>query len=123
MKGALPCVGKEREGGLTKAGARRPALPYRIATNTFQASTSKFSLYLLVAVSAVLLMVLVAVGAWWLKQRKMADRAGPRKTIAVPPLHKLNPRIPVAILPLPPAPETATRLTHPPPPRPPPAAR
>src|SRR5258708_33865544 len=87
MKGALPCVGKEREGGLTKTGARRPALPYRIATNTFQASTSKFSLYLLVAVSAVLLMVLVAVGAWWLKQRKMAGRgvAGNTNAGAPPP--------------------------------------
>src|SRR5437879_3514807 len=72
MKGDLQSLRKETESGLTKTGARRPALPYRIATNTFQASTSKFSLYSLVAVSAVLLMVLVAVGAWWLKQRRMA---------------------------------------------------
>src|SRR5882762_3571500 len=83
MKGDLQSLRKETESGLTKTGARRPALPYRIATNTFQASTSKFSLYSLVAVSAVLLMVLVAVGAWWLKQRRMAGSGAPKNTIAV----------------------------------------
>src|SRR5258708_27790340 len=108
MKGALPCVGKEREGGLTKAGARRPALPYRIATNTFQASTSKFSLYLLVAVSAVLLMVLVAVGAWWLKQRKMAGGGVPRNTNSVLPLQKINTAITNGVIPIP----LRTEISH-----------
>src|SRR5277367_4151296 len=46
MKGDLQSLRKETESGLTKTGARRPALPYRIATTTFQA-TSKFSTYLL----------------------------------------------------------------------------
>ncbi len=35
MKGDLLSLKKETESGLTKTGMRRPALPYRIATNTF----------------------------------------------------------------------------------------
>jgi eukaryotic-like serine/threonine-protein kinase len=112
MKGDLQSLRKETESGLTKTGARRPALPYRIATNTFQASTSKFSLYLLVAVSAVLLMVLVAVGAWWLKQRKMATSAVPKNTIAVLPLQNMNGDISVEFLRFALADEIANTLTY-----------
>ncbi|HKB99541.1 MAG TPA: protein kinase [Terriglobales bacterium] len=112
MKGDLQSLRKETESGLTKTGARRPALPYRIATNTFQASTSKFSLYLLVAVSAVLLMVLVAVGAWWLKQRKMAGGGVPRNTIAVLPLQNMNADISVEFLRFALADEIANTLTY-----------
>jgi TolB-like protein len=103
---------KETESGLTKTGARRPALPYRIATNTFQASTSKFSLYLLVAVSAVLLMVLAAVGAWWLKQRRMAGGGAPKNTIAVLPLQNMNGDISVDFLRFALADEIANTLTY-----------
>jgi eukaryotic-like serine/threonine-protein kinase len=112
MKGDLQSLRKETESGLTKTGARRPALPYRIATNTFQASTSKFSLYLLVAVSAVLLMVLVAVGAWWLKQRKMAGSGAPKNTIAVLPLQNMNDDISVEFLRFALADEIANTLTY-----------
>src|SRR5271154_5319946 len=38
MKGDLQSLRKETESGLTKTGARRPILPYRIATSTFQAT-------------------------------------------------------------------------------------
>src|SRR6202023_2242425 len=100
------------ESGLTKTGSRRPALPYRIATNTFQASTSKFSLYLLVAVSAVLLTVLVAVGAWWFKQRKMAAGAAPKNTIAVLPLQNMNGDISVDFLRFALSDEIANTLTY-----------
>jgi serine/threonine protein kinase/tetratricopeptide (TPR) repeat protein len=112
MKGDLQSLRKETESGLTKTGARRPALPYRIATNTFQASTSKFSLYLLVAVSAVLLMVLVAVGAWWLKQRKIAGSGAPKNTIAVLPLQNMNNDISVDFLRFALSDEIANTLTY-----------
>jgi TolB-like protein len=112
MKGDLQSLRKETESGLTKTGARRPALPYRIATNTFQASTSKFSLYLLVAVSAVLLMVLVAVAAWWLKQRRMAGGGAPKNTIAVLPLQNMNNDISVEFLRFALADEIANTLTY-----------
>jgi TolB-like protein len=112
MKGDLQSLRKETESGLTKTGARRPALPYRIATNTFQASTSKFSHYLLVAVSAVLLMVLVAVGAWWLKQRRMAGGGAPKNTIAVLPLQNMNGDISVDFLRFALSDEIANTLTY-----------
>jgi eukaryotic-like serine/threonine-protein kinase len=112
MKGDLQSLRKETESGLTKTGARRPALPYHIATNTFQASTSKFSLYLLVAVSAVLLVVLVAVGAWWLKQRKMAGSGAPKNTIAVLPLQNMNDDISVDFLRFALSDEIANTLTY-----------
>src|SRR6202047_1157700 len=112
MKGDLQSLRKETESGLTKTGSRRPALPYRIATNTFQASTSKFSLYLLVAVSAVLVMVLVAVGAWWLKQRKMAGSGAPKNTIAVLPLLNMNGDISVDFLRFALSDEIANTLTY-----------
>src|ERR1700681_1738398 len=112
MKGDLQSLRKETESGLTKTGARRPALPYRIATNTFQASTSKFSLYLLAAVSAVLLMVLVAVGAWWLKQRRVAGSGAPKNTIAVLPLQNMNGDISVEFLRFALADEIANTLTY-----------
>jgi len=112
MKGDLQSLRKETESGLTKTGARRPALPYRIASNTFQASTSKFSLYSLVAVSAVLLMVLVAVGAWWLKQRRLAGSGAPKNTIAVLPLQNMNNDISVDFLRFALADEIANTLTY-----------
>src|ERR1700689_2694107 len=52
MKGDLQSLKKDSESGLIKSGARRPTLPYRLATTTFQASSSKFSTYLLLGVSA-----------------------------------------------------------------------
>ena len=39
MKGDLQSLKKETEPGLTKSGAIRPALPYRIATSTFQTTS------------------------------------------------------------------------------------
>ena len=89
MKGDLQSLRKETESGVTRAGARRGALPYRLATSTFQA-TSKLSTYLLLGVSALLLTVLLAVGAWWYKQHQIAGAGAPKNTIAVLPLQNLN---------------------------------
>src|SRR5450755_4125045 len=111
MKGDLQSLRRETESGLTKTGARRPALPYRIATTTFQAS-SKFSNYLLLGVSALLLTVLVAVGAWWFKQRQIASGGAPKNTIAVLPLQNMNGDISVEFLRTALSDEIANTLTY-----------
>ncbi len=111
MKGDLQSLRKETDSGLSKTAARRPVLPYRIATSTFQAS-SKFSTYLLLGVSALLLTVLAAVGAWWFKQRQMAGAAAPRNTIAVLPLQNMNGDISVEFLRFALADEIANTLTY-----------
>jgi TolB-like protein len=111
MKSDLQSLRKETESGMTKSGARRPALPYRIATTTFQA-TSRFSTYLLIAVSAVLLTVLIAIGAWWFKQRQLAEGGAPKNTIAVLPLQNMNGDISVEFLRFALADEIANTLTY-----------
>jgi len=111
MKGDLQSLRKETESGLTRSGARRPALPYRIATNAFQAS-SKFPTYLLLGVSALLLTVLVAVGAWWFKERRMAGVGAAKNTIAVLPLQNMNGDISVEFLRFALADEIANTLTY-----------
>jgi eukaryotic-like serine/threonine-protein kinase len=111
MKGDLQSLRKETESGLTKTGARRPALPYRLATSTFQA-TSKFSHYLLLGVTAVLLMVLVAVGAWWFKMHQMTGAGAPKNTIAVLPLQNMNGDISVEFLRTALSDEIANTLTY-----------
>jgi serine/threonine protein kinase/tetratricopeptide (TPR) repeat protein len=109
MKGDLQSLRKETESGLTRTAAAR-RLPYRLATTTFQ-TTSKFSTYLLLGVSALLLTVLVAVGAWWFKQRQ-AGGGAPKNTIAVLPLHNMNGDISVEFLSFALADEIANTLTY-----------
>ena len=111
MKGDMQSLRKETESGLTKTGARRPALPYRIATTTFQA-TSKLSTYLLLGISGLLLTVLVAVGAWWFKERQMIGADAPKNTIAVLPLQNMNGDISVEFLRFALADEIANTLTY-----------
>jgi eukaryotic-like serine/threonine-protein kinase len=112
IKGDMQSLRKETESGLTKTGMRRPALPYRIATNTFQASSNKFSIYILLGVCALLLTVLAAVGAWWIKQRKIAASEAPKNTIAVLPLQNMNGDISVEFLRFALADEIANTLTY-----------
>src|SRR6266699_455116 len=88
MKADLQALKKETESGLTKTG-RREGLPYRIVTDTFQTS-SKPQKYLLLAVTALLITVLVAVGAWWVKHRMGGAGVAPTNTIAVLPLQNIN---------------------------------
>ncbi len=109
LKGDLQSLRKETESGLTRTTASR-RLPYRLATTTFQ-SSSKFSTYLLLGVSALLLTVLVAVGAWWFKQRQ-AGGGAPKNTIAVLPLHNMNGDISVEFLRFALADEIANTLTY-----------
>ncbi len=110
MKGDLQSLRKETESGVTRSQARRPGLPYRLATTTFQTS-SKFSTYLLLGVSGLLLTVLVAVGAWWFKQRQ-AGGGAPKNTIAVLPLQNMNNDISVEFLRFALADEIANTLTY-----------
>ena len=111
MKGDLQSLRRETESGMTKSGLRRPALPYRLATTTFQAS-SKFSTYLLMGVSALLLTVLVAIGAWWFKQRQISGAGAAKNTIAVLPLQNMNGDISVEFLRFALADEVANSLTY-----------
>src|SRR2546425_2009139 len=67
MKAALQHLKRETESGLTRSGARETS-PMRVVTKTFQ-SSSKPQSYLLLAVTALLVTVLAAVGTWWIKHR------------------------------------------------------
>ncbi len=110
LKGDLQSLRRETDSSLSRTGTRRPALPYRLATTTFQ-TTSKFSTYLLLGVSALLLTVLVAVGAWWFKQRQ-AGGGAPKNTIAVLPLQNMNGDISVEFLRFALSDEIANTLTY-----------
>jgi len=89
----------------------RRALPYRIATTTFQ-TTTKWSTYILLAVCALLLTVLVAAGAWWFKYRGAISGGAARNTIAVLPLQNMNRDISVEFLQFALADEIANTLTY-----------
>jgi len=87
MKVDLQQLKKETESGLTRTGARETS-PLRAVSKTFQ-SSSKPQSYLLLAVTALLLTVLAAVGAWFLKHRA-GNMEAAKNAIAVLPLQNLN---------------------------------
>ena len=89
MKADLQQLKKDTETGLSKTG-RRESLPYHIVTETFQSSHKKWQGYLLLGVSALLVTVLAAVGAWWFKHRAVSRGGAPSNTIAVLPLQNIN---------------------------------
>jgi eukaryotic-like serine/threonine-protein kinase len=111
MKADLQSLKRETESGLTKTGMRRPTLPYRIATSTFRTS-SKLPPYVLLGVSALLLTVLTAVGAWWFKQHQIEGSSAAKNTIAVLPLQNMNGDISVEFLRFALADEIANTLTY-----------
>ncbi len=86
LKGDLLSLKRETEPGMTTSGKLRPALPYRIATSTFQ-KDSKRQTYILMGVIALLITLLVPMGAWFFKQRQAVQA---RNTIAVLPLQNVN---------------------------------
>ena len=86
LKGDLLSLKRETEPGMTTSGKLRPALPYRIATSTFQ-KDSKRQTYILIGVIALLITLLVPMGAWFFKQREAVQA---RNTIAVLPLRNVN---------------------------------
>ena len=96
MKGDLQSLKKETEPSLTNSGLVKPPLPYRIKTSTFQTS-SKLQTYLLLGVSALLVLSLTAAAALWYKHRPGAGGAA-QNTIAVLPLQNVNGDISVEFL-------------------------
>jgi TolB-like protein len=85
MKTDLQRLKKETESGLTKAVGRKPA---KVATNTFRKADPKQT-WVTLALAAVLLTVLIAVGTWWFKRRNLVVHTGNR-TIAVLPLQNIT---------------------------------
>jgi serine/threonine protein kinase len=87
MKTDLQRLKKETESGLTRTGPRDNS-KLRVVTKSFQ-SSSKPQSYLLIGVTALLVTVLAALGAWWFKHRS-AKAGFPSNAIAVLPLQNLN---------------------------------
>ncbi len=110
MKGDLQSLKRETDPGLTTSGRLRAALPYRIQTGTFQTS-NRTQTYILLGVIALLLTLLVPVGAWWFKHRPGAGGAE-KNTIAVLPLQNVNGDISVDFLRFALADEIANVLTY-----------
>ena len=86
MRSDLAQLKRESESGTLKAGNQSSML--RAASKTFS-RTSRFQTYLLAATAALLVTVLAAVGAWWVKHRAVAN-AEQKNAIAVLPLQNLN---------------------------------
>ncbi|MFZ0955326.1 MAG: protein kinase [Candidatus Sulfotelmatobacter sp.] len=86
MRSDLALLKRETESGVVKSGLNSAKL--RVGTKTFGQS-NRLQLYILVGLTAVLLTVLAAVGAWWLKHRELAN-AEQRNAIAVLPLQNMN---------------------------------
>jgi serine/threonine-protein kinase len=86
MKADLQRLKKETESGLSRTSARE-MLP-RAVTTTFQGSSTRQT-YLLIGMAALLVTVLVAVGAWFFKHRQSGLLAG-KGTIAVLPLQNFT---------------------------------
>ncbi len=84
MKADLQRLKKETESGVTRS--KQTALP-KLTTRTFQKKSSK-QMWIAVALGAILLTVLTAVGGWWFRSRGSV-KAGNR-TIAVLPLQNIN---------------------------------
>jgi TolB-like protein len=108
MKGDLQSLQRETEPGLTDTGRHRPPLPYRISSNTFE-SSSRRQIYILLGVIAVLITLLVPMGAWWYKQRPGASG---RNTVAVLPFENTNGDVSVDFLRFALADEIANALTY-----------
>ena len=88
MKADLQHLKKETESGLTRTSAKLKQ-PLRVASNTFQRS-GRLQTYLLLAMAGLLVTVLGAVGAWWLKHRKAPAPVAATNTIAVLPLQNMT---------------------------------
>ncbi len=110
MKADLQHLKKETESGLTRTAGRATA-PMRVLTNTFQTPGRRQS-YLLLAVTALLITVLAAVGTWFIKHRAAVMGAGSKNAIAVLPLQNLNGDFSVDYLRFALADEIANTLTY-----------
>ena len=87
MKSDLQQLKRENESGQVKSGLQTAKL--RIASQTFGGTSSRWQLWLLLGLAAVLVTVLGAVGAYWLKHRSQASLEQ-KNAIAVLPLQNMN---------------------------------
>ena len=87
MKADLQQLKRENESGQMKSGLHSAKL--RIASKTFGRTGSRWQFWLLLGSLAMLVTVLAAVGAYWLKHREVAN-AEQKNAIAVLPLQNMN---------------------------------
>jgi len=87
MKADLQFLRRETESGLVKSGLHSAKL--RAASRTFGHTASRLQLWLLLGSLALLVTVLAAVGAYWLKHREVAS-AEQKNAVAVLPLQNMN---------------------------------
>jgi len=108
LKGDLMSLKRDTEPGMSTTAKLRPALPYRISTTAFQ-KDSKRQTYILIGVIALLVTLLIPMGAWFFKQRQGAHA---RNTIAVLPLQNVNGDVSVDFLRFALADEISNALTN-----------
>jgi eukaryotic-like serine/threonine-protein kinase len=87
MKADLQQLKRENESGQVKSGLHVAKL--RVASKTFGHTGSRWQFWLLLGTAALLVTVLAAVGAYWVKHRSMAS-AEQENAIAVLPLQNMN---------------------------------
>jgi TolB-like protein len=87
IKADLQVLKHQTESGLVRSGLNSGRL--RVASKTFGRSGSRWQLWLLLGTGAILVTVLAAVGAYWLKHRSAAN-AELQNAIAVLPLQNMN---------------------------------
>jgi TolB-like protein len=87
MKADLQFLRRETESGLVKSGLHSAKL--RAASRTFGHTANRLQLWLLLGSMALLVTVLAAVGAYWLKHREVAN-AEQKNAVAVLPLQNMN---------------------------------
>jgi eukaryotic-like serine/threonine-protein kinase len=87
MKADLQQLKRETESGQVKSAFHSGRL--RVASKTFGRSGSRWLFWLLGGTAALLVTVLAAVGAYWMKHRSMAN-AEVKNAIAVLPLQNIN---------------------------------
>jgi TolB-like protein/Tfp pilus assembly protein PilF len=107
MKGDLQSLRRETA-DLSETARHKPLLPYRIASTTFQ-STSRKHLYILGGVIALLITLLIPMGAYFLKQRSSVHA---QTTVAVLPLQNTSGDISLDFLRFALADEIANALTN-----------
>jgi TolB-like protein len=86
MRSDLALLKRETESGVIRSGLNSAKM--RSGTRTFGGG-SRVQLYILLALLAVLVTVVAAMGAWWVKHRELAN-AEQRNAIAVLPLQNMN---------------------------------
>jgi eukaryotic-like serine/threonine-protein kinase len=87
IKADLQVLKHQTESGFVRSGLHTGRL--RVASKTFGRSGSRWQLWLLLGMGAILVTVLAAVGAYWLKHRSAAS-AELQNAIAVLPLQNMN---------------------------------